>query len=334
MDTRRFGRTDLEVSRLTFGCGAVGGLMVKGEAKDQDRAVAWARDNGINFFDTAASYGNGASENNLGRALAGNTDGIVVSSKVGIAADEMNDIAGAVARSLDASLSRLRLDHVDIFQLHNTLGQGDKVAPGRGVLDADIVLGEVVPAFEKARAAGKTRYLGFTAKGDADDLHALVASGVFDSAQIFYNLLVPSAGEAMPQGYPCDDFRELLSAAERNGVGSIGVRVLAGGALSGSEVRHPLGSQNVAPIGSDTDYATDVRRGLAFQSLVDDGIADTLPELAIRYAISHPTLSTIEIGIATIDQLQGAAAAVEKGPLPLEALALIREIQHSFAMAG
>ena len=55
MERRHFGRTDLEVSRLAFGCGAVGGLMVKGAPADQDRAVAWARDNGINFFDTAAS---------------------------------------------------------------------------------------------------------------------------------------------------------------------------------------------------------------------------------------------------------------------------------------
>jgi aryl-alcohol dehydrogenase-like predicted oxidoreductase len=330
MEMRRFGRTDLEVSRLTFGCGAVGGLMVNGEAADQDCAVAWARDNGINFFDTAASYGNGASETNLGRALAGNTDGIVVSSKVGIAADEMNDIAGAIARSIDASLARLKLDHVDLFQLHNTLGQRDKVAPERGVLDADIVLGEVVPAFEKLRDAGKISYLGFTAKGDADDLHALVDSGTFDSAQIFYNLLVPSAGETTPEGYPCDDFGELLAAAERNRVGSIGVRVLAGGALSGSKERHPLGSPDVAPIGSDTDYVTDVQRGLAFQSLVDAGIAETLPELAVRYAISHPTLSTVEIGIANLEQVQRAAAAVEKGPLPSEALARIRDIQSSF----
>lgn len=334
MEMRRFGRTDLDVSRLTFGCGAVGGLMVKGEAADQDRAVAWARDNGINFFDTAASYGNGVSETNLGRALAGNTDGIVVSSKVGIAADQMDDIAGAITRSIDASLARLKLDQVDLFQLHNTFGQRDKVAPERGVVDADIVLSEVVPAFEKLRDAGKTRYLGFTAKGDAEDLHALVGSGAFDSAQIFYNLLVPSAGETIPKGYPCDDFRELLAAAERNGVGSIGVRVLAGGALSGSEARHPLGAPKVAPIGSDTDYATDVQHGLAFQSLIDDRMAETLPELAVRYAISHPTLSTVEIGIATLEQVQHATAAVEKGPLPPEALARIRDIQSSFAAAN
>ena len=79
MEKRNFGNTGLAVSRLTFGCGAVGGLMTKGDAGDQDRAIAWARDHGINFFDTAASYGNGISEENLGRALNGNSDGLVIS---------------------------------------------------------------------------------------------------------------------------------------------------------------------------------------------------------------------------------------------------------------
>ena len=164
-----------------------------------------------------------------------------------------------------------------------------------------------------------------------DDLHALLDSGAFDSAQVFYHLLVPSAGETVPEGYPCDDFRELLTAADCHGVGTIGVRILAGGALSETQERHPLGSQNVAPIGSDTDYATDVRHGLALWSLVDDGIVETLPELAIRFAISHPNLSTVEIGIANLKQVRGAATAVEKGSLPPEALARIRDIQSSFA---
>ena len=62
MQKNQFGSTDLKISRLTFGCGAVGGLMTKGDATDQDRAVAWARDNGINHFDTAPSYSVGASE--------------------------------------------------------------------------------------------------------------------------------------------------------------------------------------------------------------------------------------------------------------------------------
>ena len=123
MQTSSFGRTDLEVSRLTFGCGAVGGLMTLGRPADQDNAIAWARDNGINFFDTAASYGDGASERNLGRALAGNTNGIVVSTKVGLPESQFSNISAWIEQSLNASLERLQLDHIDLFQLHNTIGE-------------------------------------------------------------------------------------------------------------------------------------------------------------------------------------------------------------------
>ena len=297
--------------------------MTKGDAADQDRAVAWARDNGINFFDTAASYGNGASETNLGRALAGNTDGIVVSTKVGLLTSDLNDVAGACERSLNASLERLRLDHVDLFQLHNTIGQPDR----HGTLDAAQVLDLVIPAFEKLRDAGKTRYLGFTAKGDVDQLHQLVESDRFDSAQIFYNVLVPSAGETVAPDYPAEDYKELLRRAADHGVGSIGVRVLAGGALSGSEQRHPLGMPIVEPIGSNTDYATDVQRALRFNPLVEEGVVTTLPELAVRYVISNPALPTTEIGIANLEQLQQAADAVNRGPLDDDTLARIKMIQ-------
>ena len=186
MEKRSFGNTGLRVSRLTFGCGAVGGLMTKGAVADQDRAIAWARDNGINFFDTAASYGNGTSEVNLGRALNGNTDGIVVSTKVGLSNDDLSDIAGSITRSLDASLTRLKLDHVDIFQLHNTLGHSNS----QGMLNFEQVMDDVIPAFEKLKEVGKVEFLGFTAKGDTDDLHKLVECGSFNSAQIFYNLLL------------------------------------------------------------------------------------------------------------------------------------------------
>ncbi len=325
MQTRKFGRTDLEVSRLTFGCGAVGGLMVKGEAADQDRAVAWARDNGINFFDTAASYGDGVSESNLGRALQGNTDGIIVATKVGVPQSQLANAGKLVEQSLNASLERLGLDHVDLFQFHNTIDEQDR----HGVVNATQLLEEILPAFEKLRDAGKTRYLGFTAKGDVAQLHQLVQSGRFDSAQIFYNLLVPSAAEPALADYPADDFQQLLNVSADHGVGAIGVRVLAGGALSGSVERHPLGMRDVAPIGSPTDYATDVQHALKFSPLIKDGIADSLPELAMRYVISNPALPTTEIGIANLEQLQQAAAAVNKGPLDEQALARVREIQAS-----
>jgi len=328
MEQRKFGNTGLAVSRLTFGCGAVGGLMTKGDATEQDRAIGWARDHGINFFDTAASYGNGVSEENLGRALNGNSDGLVISTKVGLSNDDLSDVYGAITRSLDASLARLRLDHVDIFQLHNTLGRTDF----RGTLTIDQIMDAVVPAFDKLRDTGKVRFLGFTAKGEADDVHKLVSCGVFHSAQVFYNLLVPSAGEPIAANYPSDDYKLLLETAKAHGVGAIGVRVLAGGALSGSTARHPLGMRDVTPIGSETDYATDVKRGLAFMPLVKAGHAGSLIELAIRYVISNLALPTTEIGIATLDELQQATAAVNKGPLSADALAAIKQVQAGFVI--
>ena len=69
MEKRIYGRTGMNISILGFGCGAVGGLMVRGAAADQERAIGRALDAGINYFDTAVQYGNGASETNLGRAL-------------------------------------------------------------------------------------------------------------------------------------------------------------------------------------------------------------------------------------------------------------------------
>jgi len=309
-----------------MGCGAVGGLMTKGEARDQDYAVHWARDNGINFFDTAASYGDGASEKNLGRALQGNTDGIVVSTKVGIKDTDMGDVSAAVEQSMNDSLKRLQLEHVDLLQLHNTIGEPDR----HGSIDAEQLFSEVTEAFEKIRAAGKASFFGFTAKGRPEVLTQWVKSGAFDSAQIFYNVLVPSAGETPPANYPAVDYQRLLDTAQENGVGAIGVRVLAGGAMSGSEKRNPLGMPVVAPIGSDTDYAQDVQLALQFNTLIEDGIAASLPELAIRYVISNPALPTTEIGIANIDELQGATEAINKGPLSDEELECVSQVQAGF----
>jgi aryl-alcohol dehydrogenase-like predicted oxidoreductase len=327
MKKNRFGRTGLDVSLLTFGCGAVGGLMTKGSPKDQEYAVGWARDHGINFFDTAAAYGNGASETNLGRILGGNKGDLIVSTKFGLSAEDLKDAAKSSRASLEGSLKRLNLDHVDIFQLHNTPGGPEDDAN----ITLDQVMNDVIPAFEKLRDEGKTRFIGFTAKGRTEDLHKIVASEKFDSAQVFYNLLVPSAGEPVPANYPAQDYKQLLGLCKKHDVGVYGVRVLAGGALSGSEARHPLGMPTVAPIGSKTDYATDVQRALKFKPLVEAGFAASLPELAIRYVISNPDLPTVEVGIATFEEFKKAYDAIEKGPLPADALAKIREIQQGFA---
>src|SRR3982751_4725342 len=100
MEKRKLGRTGMPVSVLTFGCGAVGGLMTRGAHADQERAVARALEAGINHFDTAPSYGDGASEQNLGRVLGILKPDVIVSTKVRVPT-ERPDIGGAIAASLD-----------------------------------------------------------------------------------------------------------------------------------------------------------------------------------------------------------------------------------------
>src|SRR5690348_5196443 len=100
MEMRTFGRTGLRLSVLGFGCGAVGGLMVRGASAEQERAVASAIEAGINYFDTAAMYGNGESEKNLGRILAKLKPDVIVGTKVRIPSSEFGRIAAAVAESL------------------------------------------------------------------------------------------------------------------------------------------------------------------------------------------------------------------------------------------
>jgi L-galactose dehydrogenase/L-glyceraldehyde 3-phosphate reductase len=322
MEKRKLGRTGLSVSVLTFGCGAVGGLMTRGAPADQERAVAHAIEAGVNHFDTAPLYGNGASEENLGRVLAALKPDVIVSTKVRLPAERN---MGAIAASLETSLRRLKRDHVHLFQLHNAIG-----AAGGETLSAEEVLNEVVPAFNKMREQGKTRFIGFTSIGETAALHRLIASGAFDAAQVPFNVLNPSPAEAIPAAYPAQDYGRILDLAEKHGVGAIGIRVLAGGALSGSEARNPLGLAVVEPIGSGASYATDVARARRLEPMVREGHAGSLTELAMRFAIACAKLSTTEIGLANIEELDAALAAVGKGSLSDAALARLKKLQAGF----
>src|SRR5262249_38754570 len=122
MEMRVFGRTGVKLSILGFGCGAVGGLMVRGDAADQEHTIARALDVGVNYFDPAVQYGDGESEKNLGRVLQKlKPANAMVGTKVRVPPSDFGRIADLVTASLEASLLRLRLDHVDIFHLHNPI---------------------------------------------------------------------------------------------------------------------------------------------------------------------------------------------------------------------
>ena len=209
---------------------------------------------------------------------------VVVSTKVRVPPAERQRIGAFIATSMEASLKRLRRDNVDLFQLHNPLAL--QVEGGR--LTPDEVLGEVVPALQRLRDQGKTRFLGLTAIGDTAALHRVVNSHVFDVAQVPYNALNPSPGEALPKDYPAQDYGRLLDRTQAAGMGTIGIRVLAGGALRGREERHPLGMPAVEPIGSGSELYADVERARRLEPMVREGHAASLTELAMQFVIAHP----------------------------------------------
>src|SRR3954471_20669652 len=256
MQKRRLGRTGLQISVLGYGAGAVGGLFTKGDPADQERAIARAVELGINYIDTAALYGNGESERNLGRVLKKLKPDVVLGTKFRLKAADRARISDAVARCMDESLQRLGMDHVDLFQLHNPLVAKD----ADDHMDVEIALNEVVPALHKLQKAGKTRFIGFSGTGEPASILKAVDSKAFDTVQVVYNALNPSAGGPMPKGAPGLDYGRLLERAKAADMGTIIIRALAGGALSGTEARHPLAMQVVDPIGSAPKFSGDVPR--------------------------------------------------------------------------
>src|SRR3989475_4244961 len=328
MEMRVFGRAGMRLSVLGFGCGAVGGLMVRGDPLDQERTIARAIDAGVNYFDTAVQYGNGESEKNLGRVLQRlKPSNVTVGTKVRVPSSDFGGITDAVARSLEGSLARLRLDRIDIFHLHNTITE----TGGGEALSVRQVLGDVVPAFERLRQQGKTRFLGLTAIGDMGALHQVIDARAFDSAQVVYNMLNPSAAAGLPTNYPAQDYGRLFDHTMAAGVGVVGIRVLAGGALSGSAERHPIASPPPEPIGSAMSYHADVARARRLVPLVEEGFAASLTEAAMRFALSHPAIGSILVGMATPQQFEDALAAVQKGPLPPAALDRLSVLQRAWA---
>ena len=236
-------------------------------------------------------------------------------------------MADAITMSLEGSLVRLGLDHVDIFHLHNPITEGG----GGSALSVRQVLDEVVPAFERLRQQGKIRFLGISAVGDTAALHQVIDAGVFDSAQIVYNMLNPSAAQALPESYPAQDYRRLFDHTKTAGVGVVGIRVLAGGALSGSTARHPIASPAPEPIGSAMSYDADIDRARRLTPLVAEGFAISLTEAATRFALSHPAMGTILVGMATPQEFEDALVAVQKGPLPQVALDRLSTLRQAFS---
>lgn len=308
MRRRRLGRTDLEVSELVFGGGAVGGLLIRADDAVRHEAIDLALRGGVNWIDTAPSYGDGASEAALGWLLQEVDPVPHVSTKVRIDPTRGEDVAGQIERSLHASLGRLRRERVELLQLHNPV----MPQTGRRSLGIEAVLGAggVADGLARVRDQGLARYLGFTAVGDAAACRRVVESGRFDAAQVYYNLVNPSAGRAVPRGWSGYDFENLIAGCAKHGVGVLVIRVLAAGVIATDE-RHG----REVPIVPGSEVAADERRVAAVFGALGERYG-TRAQTAIRFALSHSGVAGAIVGFAEVGQIREALEAVGLGPLP------------------
>ena len=324
MEQRPLGRTGLTVSALGFGCGNVGGLMVRGSFEDQVAAVQRALDAGITYFDTAALYGNGLSEQNLGRVLRhlNAWDRVTVGTKFRLTASDMSDPAAAMRFSLVQSLKRLDHDHVDLLQLHNRIDK-ERSADGQAVGVDD--LPAIAEAMRGLVSEGLVRFAGHTGLGDTQALHRELNAGYFDTVQAYFNALNPSAGHA-GSSRGGQDFAGLIDIAAGNGMGVIAIRVMAAGALVGHEGRAPLAGGAGGALTEGGEYKADIARSRDLEPLARELSLESTLELGLRFVLAKRPVSTALVGYSDLDQLESAIRWTERGPLPDEAVRRVLDV--------
>src|SRR5215510_5368691 len=239
MEQRRFGRTGLLVPILTYGGGWVGGLIIRASPDVGHKVLNQAVAAGIDWIDTAASYGNGASETVIGEWLQTLAVGQRprVSTKFNIDTSA-GDFARQVETSVGDSLARLKLRSVPLLILHNRIMSERTGGDTRGLTVAEVLgRGGVADIMDGLRRKGLCDFIGLTGLGDPPALAEVVDSSRFDVAQIYYNLLNPTALRAAGPGWNTTDFNGLLNRCAAQDMGVMGIRIFAAGHLASSE-RH------------------------------------------------------------------------------------------------
>jgi L-galactose dehydrogenase/L-glyceraldehyde 3-phosphate reductase len=320
MRYRAFGRSGLRVSELVFGGGFVGGILIHADDDTKLEALRRGLDGGMNWIDTAPSYGDGRSEEALGWLLKEVEAEPHLSTKVRLDLVR-DDLPGQIEASLEQSLKRLNRGKVDLFQLHNPIGP----ATSGATIGVQEVLGAkgVADTFDRLRDQGLFDLVGITALGDAGSLREVIASGRFDSAQVYYNLLDPSAGQDVRSEWAEPNFAGVLAACREHGLATMNIRVLAAGVIA-TDQRHG----REMPIVQGFDMAAEEARVRAvFRKLGERW--GTRAQTAIRFALANPDLSCVIVGFAEVGHIEEALAGAEMGPLPEEALAALREVYET-----
>ena len=319
---RPLGRTGLSISEIGFGCGNVGGLLVRGERREQVRAVARAIELGITYFDTAAQYGDGLSERNLGRALGELRAEVLVGTKVNVTRDDLALGPQRLRALVEAGLARLDRQAVDVLFYHGTIRAAPAADPR--ALTAEEVLGPLLDSFRSLRDAGLVRVLGFTGLGDTDEVLRVLQPDGFDVVQCYLNAVNPSAAYPVPPSFEPQHLGQMIDRAAEAGLGVLAIRVLAAGALTGG-ARHPLAGGPGSVLVGGTDYQGDLARAERLRPLAQE-LGISLPELALRFALSKPEVACVLVGFSSLAQVEQAARAAAAGPLPPDVVARIVQI--------
>ena len=321
MKHRAFGRSGIKVSEVIFGAGAVGGILIHQDDATKREAIRRAIAGGINWIDTAAQYGNGKSEEALGWLLpeAGATP--YLSTKFGLDVENLKDIPAQIEKRLMASLARLKRSSVDVLQLHNRIGS----KPGGRVMTVEQILGKngVADGLERLHEKGLIGHMGITAIGEAASVCEVIRSKRFDSAQVYYNLLNPSAGRSMPKAWTGQNLGGIIEACRANNVAVMAIRIFAAGIIATDQ---RTGRESV--LITDTSVVGDERKTKAvFDAIGTD--QGTRAQIALRFVLANPDVSCAVIGSAELHHIDEALQAAEMGPLSPPVLARLDALYES-----
>ena len=313
MNQRRLGRTGLQVSEIGYGAWGIGKSMWLGADDDESlAALNRAIDLGVTLIDTALGYGDGHSEQLVGRVVRERPEAIVVATKIppknmtwpapdGIDPDEAFP-ADHVRRCTERSLSNLGLDTIDVQQFH--VWSDEWV--GRGTW---------LEGVEALKSEGKIRAFGVSINDhQPSNAIKLIESGAVDTVQVIYNVFDQSPED------------ELLDACAEHGIGVLARVPFDEGSLTGA-------------IGPDTEFPEGDFRNRYFrgdrkqqvaervQAILDDlGIErDQLPEVALRYVLSHPAVSAAIPGMRSLRNVERNAAVGDGRGLPAEQVAALKQ---------
>jgi len=312
MHYRKLGRTGLDVSEIGFGAWAIGGGW--GAQSDQDSIAALNRalDLGVNFIDTAAGYGEGRSERLIGQVLKNRTEKVWVATKTpplpGHWPPSPYDVAEErypekyLRENVEERLRNLGTDCIDFLQLHTWTRAWNKNPAPLDVL-------------KKLQAEGKIRFIGVsTPEHDQNSLIDLMRQGYLDIVQVIYNIF-----EQEPAA-------ELLPAALEHNVGVLVRVVFDEGILTGkytADSSFPEGDFRNNYFAGDRLTRAVKRVEQIHTETADSGL--TMPELALRFVLDHPAVSTIIAGIRNVQQAEANIAATNLAPLPATLIAKLHE---------